>query len=159
MVFALATLRFSAQKLRAIGLMVATASSNATEGGGGSPSRFAASVTTSALSAGTSSDRLKTRRPAGAILSHRHEHGLGDIVPMDAAELVSGLDQLARASGTNVVEHGAARAVDAGQTENIDREVVSQADQAFSMSTRIWPRDEVGAAGVSSSTQPPSRLP
>jgi len=63
--FALATSRFSAQKLRAIGLIAGSASANATNGGGAIPSSIAASLTTTALSDGSSSAKFSTRTPAG----------------------------------------------------------------------------------------------
>ena len=126
-----ATLRFSAQKLSAIGLMAGAASAKATAGGGGTPIRRAASSTTSALSAGTSSVRFRTRRPGGALLPHRRGDGAADVVAMDAAELVARFDHPPRRAGTQIVERGSARAINAGESDDIDRASLGKADHAL----------------------------
>ena len=56
-----------------------------------------------------------------AVLLHSGEHGGGDVVAVDAAEQVAGLGHPPCLSGPQVVEGGAARAIDAGDPEQIDR--------------------------------------
>ena len=112
---ALRTRRLSAQKLCAIGLIVGSASASLIAGGGGMPSRRAASSSTAALSAGSSSARCRMRAPGRPLLTHRGEHARGDVVAVDAAEGVAGLDDAARGAGAQAIEGGAAGAIDAGR--------------------------------------------
>ena len=98
------------------------------------------------------------RRPA-PVLAHRGDDGLGDVVAMDAAELVAGLDHPPSAAGAQIVEGGAAGTVDAGEAEDVHGVSVGEVAQRVPASRRRWPRGCEGAGGVSSSTQAPPRSP
>ena len=54
------------------------------------------------------------------------EHGAGNVVAMDAAEGVAGFGDAAGGAGAQIVERGAAGAVNAGEAEQIHREAVTQ---------------------------------
>ena len=123
-----------------------SASSNATSGGGGRPRSSAAWPITSSGGAGASSQDVVGG--AGIGRGHRGHERAGDVLDVDAAEDLAGLDDAPRGARAQLPERPAAGAVDAGEAEDVERQIRHRAPLGLGGDARAAARGGGGEGRV-----------